>query len=245
MSDSRPIALWAVPRSISTAFERYFVERDDFEVLHEPFAQSYYLSEDRRSDRYPIEESKPENNYETVFAEVMKPREKRVFLKDMAYQAKELVERDGSEVLSRFVNTFIVRDPKYVITSLAKMWPDFTLEEAGYDDVYDFFRIATEGGQEAVVVDAMSFTEDPNGVMASYCEKVGVGFEEGSLSWKAKKVREWESWDGWHEAAEESTGIEPATRKNPDLSGELFDIYEKCLPAYYKLAASAIPARTL
>lgn len=241
----KPIALWAVPRSISTAFERYFVERGDFEVLHEPFGESYYFSDDRRSDRYPEEESKPENNYEAVFSEVMKPRERRVFLKDMAYHAKGIVEGEGSEVLSEFVNTFIVRDPKYVITSLAKMWPDFTLEETGYEDMYDFFRIATEGGQEAVVVDAMSFTEDPAGVMESYCEKVGVPFKEGSLSWEAKKVRKWESWDGWHDEAEESTGIKPAVRKDPDLSGELFDVYEKCLPAYYKLAASAIPARTL
>jgi hypothetical protein len=31
-----------VPRSISTAFERVFVERDDFEVLHEPFSDAYY-----------------------------------------------------------------------------------------------------------------------------------------------------------------------------------------------------------
>jgi hypothetical protein len=155
------------------------------------------------------------------------------------------VENGGSGSLSRFVNTFIVRDPKYVITSLSKMWPDFTLEEAGYDDMYDFFRIATEDGQEAVVVDAMSFTEDPAGVMGSYCEKVGVPFEKGSLSWEAKKVREWESWDGWHDEAEESTGIKSATRKDPDLSGELFEVYEKCLPAYYKLAASAIPARIL
>lgn len=41
MRQDKPIALWAVPRSISTAFERVFVERDDFEVLHEPFGDSY------------------------------------------------------------------------------------------------------------------------------------------------------------------------------------------------------------
>jgi hypothetical protein len=40
-SDNKPVALWSVPRSISTAFERVFVERDDFEVLHEPFSASY------------------------------------------------------------------------------------------------------------------------------------------------------------------------------------------------------------
>jgi hypothetical protein len=37
---NKPVALWSVPRSISTAFERVFVERDDFEVLHEPFSDA-------------------------------------------------------------------------------------------------------------------------------------------------------------------------------------------------------------
>jgi hypothetical protein len=50
-SHNKPVALWAVPRSISTAFERVFVERDDFEVLHEPFSASYYYGEDRLSNR--------------------------------------------------------------------------------------------------------------------------------------------------------------------------------------------------
>lgn len=125
---------------------------------------------------------------------------------------------------------------------MAKMWPDFTLEEAGYDDVYRLFRLSNATGQEAIVVDAMSFTENPEGVMERYCEKVGVEFEAGSLSWEARKVSRWESWDGWHDAAEKSTGIKPATRKDPELSVELLEIYEECLPAYYKLAASAIPA---
>jgi Sulfotransferase domain len=52
VSDNKPLAPWAVPRSISTAFERVFVEREDFEVLHEPFSASYYHSEDRLSNRY-------------------------------------------------------------------------------------------------------------------------------------------------------------------------------------------------
>ena len=68
-SDNKPVALWAVPRSISTAFERVFVERDDFEVLHEPFSAAYYYGEDRPSDRYADVEPRAENNYERVLAE--------------------------------------------------------------------------------------------------------------------------------------------------------------------------------
>ena len=177
MSQDKPVALWSVPRSISTAFERVFVERDDFEVFHEPFGESYYYSEERLSDRYSDEEPRPEDNYENVLTRLLGPREKRVFVKDMAYQAKPLI---GQEFVSRFRNTFIVRDPKYVIASLSRMWPDFTLEETGFEQLYRLFRYATEA-EDVVVVDAMTFSENPVGVLAAYCEHLEIPFRTDSL----------------------------------------------------------------
>ena len=240
MNDDRPIALWAVPRSISTAFERVFVERDDFEVLHEPFSDAYYYGPDRLSDRFADAEPKPECSFEKVLQNVLEPREKRVFVKDMAYQAKGVL---NPEFASRFVNTFIVRDPKYVLVSLYKMWPDFTFEETGYEDLYRLFRYATEGGGEDVaVVDAMTFSENPASVLAAYCEHLEIPFRSGSLSWESRDVEHWDSWEGWHDAAEQSTGIKPATRRDPELPEELEEVYERCLPYYYELAAHAIRA---
>jgi hypothetical protein len=237
VSQDKPVALWSVPRSISTAFERVFVERDDFEVYHEPFGESYYYSEERLSDRYSDEEPKPEDNYENVLARLLEPHENRVFVKDMAYQAKPLI---GPEFVSRFSNTFIVRDPKYVIASLSRMWPDFTLEETGFEQLYRLFRYAAEA-EDVVVVDAMTFSENPVGVLAAYCEHLEIPFRTDSLSWQPGEVREWESWEGWHDAAQQSTGIKPAERKDPELPPELQEAYEHCLPYYYQLAARAIP----
>src|SRR5918998_6014126 len=239
---AKPIALWAVPRSLSTAFERVFVERDDLEVLHEPFSASYYYGEDRLSDRYSDVEPEAEHNYERVLAEVLRPREKRVFLKDMAYHAKAVM---GPEFISNFVNTFILRDPKYVLSSLHKMWPDFTLEETGYEELYWAFRYATEAGEDPVVVDAMTFSENPTGILATYCDRVGLPFRPEALSWEPGEVEEWTSWEGWHEAAERSTGIKRAERRDPVLPRQLQEAYEHCLPYYYTLAAHAIPARQL
>ena len=239
MNDARPIALWAVPRSISTAFERVFVERDDFEVLHEPFSDAYYYGTDRQSDRYADKEPKPEYSFENVLRNVFEPRDNRVFVKDLAYQAKNLL---SPEFASRFVNTFIVRDPKYVLVSLYKMWPDFTFEETGYEDLHRLFRYATENGEDVAVVDAMTFSENPAGVIAAYCEHLEIPFRSGSLTWESGEVEDWERWKGWHDAAEESTGIEPATRRDPELPPELEEVYERCLPYYYELAAHAIPA---
>ncbi len=239
MANSKPIALWAVPRSLSTAFERVFVERDDFEVLHEPFSASYYYSQDRLSDRYSEVEPDAVCNYDSVLQDVLKPREKRVFLKDMAYHARGLL---SPQFTSNFVNTFIIRDPKYVIASLYKMWPDFTIEETGFELIYDLFRYATEvNGEDVVVVDAMSFSENPAGILAAYCEHLGVPFDPDSLSWESREVEEWERWDGWHEKAQQSTGIQRAERNDPALSRDLQQVYDYCLPYYYQLAARVIP----
>jgi sulfate adenylyltransferase len=239
VTQNKPVALWAVPRSISTAFERVFVERDDFEVLHEPFSASYYYGEDRPSDRFADAAPKPEYSYERVVEDVFRPRGQRVFLKDMAYHAKRLLSPGFA---SQFVNTFIVRDPKYVLVSLYKMWPDFTLEETGYEDLYRLFRYATDAGEDVAVVDAMTFSENPAGVLAAYCEHLEVPFTAGSLTWESGEVSEWDNWEGWHEDAESSTGIEPAERLDPELPGELEAAYEHCLPYYYELAAHAIPS---
>jgi hypothetical protein len=239
MTQNRPIALWAIPRSISTAFERVFVERDDFEVFHEPFGDSYYYSEERLSERYSDVEPKAEYNYENVLARILEPSDKRVFVKDMAYHAKPLI---GPEFVANFSNTFIIRDPKYVITSLHRMWPDFTLEETGFEELYHLFRYATEvDPDDVVVVDAMTFSENPAGVLTTYCEHLNVPFRPDSLSWESADVPEWERWDEWHEKAQQSTRIERAQRKDPPLPEELQEAYDYCLPYYYQLAAHAIP----
>ena len=95
-------------------------------------------------------------------------------------------------------------------------------------------------GEDVAVVDAMTFSENPAGVLAAYCEHLEVPFRSGSLTWESRDVRRWENWEGWHEDAESSTGIEPAERLDPELPEELEAAYEHCLPYYYELAAHAI-----
>lgn len=66
MPHTKPVALWAVPRSVSTALERVFVERGDFKVFHEPFSVSYYYSPERRSERFASTETKQEYGYAEI-----------------------------------------------------------------------------------------------------------------------------------------------------------------------------------
>lgn len=232
MAAGKPIALWAVPRSVSTAFERVFVERDDFEVFHEPFSASYYYGEERRSDRYADEEPKEEYHHEKVLQEILGSDEKPVFFKDMAYHAAGYMNRAFVE---NFRNTFLIREPSQALSSFYKMWPDFTFEEAGYEQLHRLYSYAAEAGQEAVVVDAQDLSGNPGGTIAAYCEKLDIPFKSDALSWKQREVPEWEMWDGWHTDAQESTGIGEIPEETVPLPAELRDTYERCLPYYEDL----------
>ena len=181
MTNGKPVALWAVPRSVSTAFERAFLERGDFKVFHEPFSASYYYSTERRSDRYANKEPKEEYDRENVLARILEPREKRVFFKDMAYHTANFMNRDFA---SKFTNTFIIRDPTPVISSLNRFWADFTLEETGYEQLYRLFGLAVENGEEPAIVDASDLLGNPEATVAAYCAKLDIPFMSEALSWE-------------------------------------------------------------
>ena len=236
----KPIALWAVPRSISTAFERVFVERGDFKVFHEPFSVSYYYSTERHSERFAHEEPKKEYEYAEILTRLLAPRERQVFFKDMAYHTVGLM---SPSFVGNFTNTFLIREPKAVLSSLYKFWPNFTFEEAGYEQLHRMFRYTLEAGQKAVVVDASDLSEDPQGTVCAYCEKLGIPFKPEALSWEPREVPEWEMWDEWHEDAQKSTGIRKQPLKNDvTLSKSLQEVYNRCLPYYEELYANRVRA---
>lgn len=238
MTQDKPIALWAVPRSLSSVFERSFIERGDFQVFHEPFSMSYYYGEDRQSDRYTTK-GDPASNYANALRIVLQPYGRRVFFKDMAYYVKHLL---SAEFLAQFVNTFIIRDPMYALMSLYKIMPDFTLEETGYLHLYRAFKFAQEIGQDPVVIDGNVFSQDSQGVMAQYCERLGIPFRIDALTWEPGVPEEWLnwSWEGWTKEAEQSTVVRRQEPCGIVLPAEVQPAYAHCLPYYQELAAYAI-----
>jgi len=232
------VALWAVPRSVSTALERVFVERGDFKVFHEPFSVSYYYSPERRSERFAATETKQEYGYEEILDLMLGVEEKPVYFKDMAYHVAAVMD---DEFVSRFTNTFIIREPAPVISSLSSFWPDFTLEETGYEQQHRLFELGVENGEDPAVVDAADLTADPAATIRAYCEKLGVPFMPESLSWEPGDVPEWEMWTEWHEEVQDSTGIkrEPL-EDDTEVPAGLEGVYESCLPYYEELHAKRV-----
>jgi hypothetical protein len=203
------IALWATPRTVSTAFERMVIARGDHLVLDEPWSRSYYFGPERRSGRYPLvfPESTPAAVEEGVLAAA--ESHDRVFVKDMAYHAAPVI---SDEALDAMVHTFLVRDPAAALRSLRREWPDYTDDEAGYDAQLALFRrIANRTGRRPHVIDSDELRSDPATVVGDWCAAVGLDHRPGSLRWTSGMRPEWQLWRDWYADAAASSGFAPPT----------------------------------
>ena len=175
----RITVLWSVPRSVSTSFERMMSARGDHAVFDEPFSRSYYYGPDRRSARFT--ETLPHSSAEQVLEEIEAAAQERpVFVKDMAYQAATLL---GPDLLTRFHNCFLVRDPAATLRSLAKRWPDFSDEESGWGPLAQAAQIVEALGQPLVVLDAELLCRDPAAVVSDWCARMDLPYLAEALTW--------------------------------------------------------------
>lgn len=186
---------------------------------------------------------------------LLTPRDRPVFVKDMAYHATAFM---NTEFVERFVNTFLIPHPRASLASLHARHSSFTLEEAGYEQLARLYDLASaRTGTALPVVDADDLLDDPDGVMRAYCAAVGVDFEPDALSWRPREVPECARWKGWHDTAQRSHGLGrrgPQARSDqpdrgtdtesdgPTLSPRLESMVANCLPLYERLHLERPPA---
>lgn len=155
-SSPSPLMLWCHPRSLSTAFERAFLQRpDDFVCLHEPFGDPFYFGEEALSTRFKAQCSPSTTSYssyiQVLHQQILRccahpsnsassPR--RVFAKDMAQYivlpaGHPPIEEDNPTIipkhlLSKLKHTFLLRDPHKSIPSYWRMCIGDASRETGF-----------------------------------------------------------------------------------------------------------------
>ncbi|NET01943.1 MAG: sulfotransferase family protein [Sphaerospermopsis sp. SIO1G1] len=233
------LALWAIPRSTSTAFETMMRERGDFFVSHEPFALSFYYSEDRcNTTRCPDIVPNAKYNFSSTWEKLQQKNEKqRVFIKDMGYQVIPIANED---FLSCFENTFLIRHPAKTLPSLFEIWPDFTLEETGYVELNRLFEIVNKmSGKISILIDSDDLVQKPEATIKAYCNAVGIPFIQEALKWKSKIKPEISQLEGgWHNYLQSTSGFQARKEKQYvkiEDNQKLKDAYDFCLPYYQKL----------
>lgn len=246
---SKIIALWAHPRSMSTATERIMRERGDLICLHEPFMHAHYSGIQDAFPGYTPLEGHPIDYVGVAKMLLDHGQQRRVFFKDMAYYVLPDILQD-LKTLRAIRHTFLIRSPVASILSYYKLDPDFTLKDVGVEAQWQLYEAACAQGQTPVVLDAESVRADPKAMMQSYWQKVGLDYTEAAFEWQAPPT-DWKHVSAWHEDAMTTSGIRTADaeeilRKEMEFDAlaervpHLRDYLNHHAPFYQKLSAVAL-----
>ncbi len=247
------IALWAHPRSMSTAIERIMRERGDLICLHEPFLYDYYVARGVRSLPHFEPEAGNPTHYEAIRAWILRAAAKGpVFFKDMSYYVMPRIVED-LDFSRRLTNCFLIRDPLASIASYYGLDPDVTCEEIGIAAQWAHYQVLERLlGRAPVVLESEVVQADTKAAMAAVWHNVGLSYREAAFSWSAEKIpKDWQQVGGWHGDVTASAGIQAPKAdareraearfraleaEAPKLSGYL----EVHSPAYEALKARAL-----
>jgi hypothetical protein len=197
----RVIALWAAPRSRSTAFFRSMVAHGELAALHEPFCNLADFGETDVNGR-AIHSGRE-------LLDTMKElaRRQAVFFKDTTDHQYPEVLADRT-FLAEARHTFLIRRPEEIAASYYALQPDMTVSDIGLEGMHDLYQAVLDaGGRTPVVIDSDDLVERPAATMEAYCEAVGIPFRPEALAWGASKREEWQRTDRWHVAVSSSTGF--------------------------------------
>lgn len=218
-----------------------FAQRSDTKVFDEPLYGHYLRVTD--SDHPGKDEiiKSMESDGEKVITDILvSEHEKEVlFFKQMTHHLIELNE----DFLKNVINVFLIRDPKELIISFAKVIPDVTMERIGVKKQFDLFQKLFTDGQESVVIDSGEILKDPKKVLTGLCEKLCIPFEKSMLNWNAGPIEEDGVWaEYWYENVHKSTGFSKPFRKKEELPEKFIPLYNECKKYYNYLKGFSIKA---
>ena len=240
------VALWAVPRSTSTAFEWMMRQRGDMNCLHEPFGEAWYQGEDPLWPRFkPGDTTTPGLTLESVWADIQeRATHKPVFLKDFPHYINHMWT---PEFLSHFTHAFLIRDPAKTISSIYDKWPDFDETEVGFPEQRALFDLLWAlNGAPPPVIDSDDLLEAPEPMVEAFCNAVGIPFLPEALTWEPggdPSAHSW--WDGgsFHHNLASSTGLKPQPRKYVEVTDappRVQRVHRRMKPHYDHLFAHRI-----
>lgn len=210
------LALWAHPRSMSTAFERVMRERGDLTVFHEPFMADYLHHRAPRTFAMLEDGAAHWVDYPQMRDRmVAAANDQPVFFKDMSYYVMSLLA-DDPVFCRRCLNLFLVRDPRPAIASWWRKDTEVTCSEIGYEDQWRHVQLLQDLGAPLRVVRSETVAADPRGVIGRIWDWAGLPDAPQAFAWQAGETpADWRHVQGWHPEVIGSTGLRRDDR-DPD-----------------------------
>lgn len=212
------IAMWSGPRNISTALMRAFENRDDAVVVDEPLYGYYLKATGLEHPAGDAVMASQDCDWRAVARQLCHELPAGAdaaatgvfYQKHMTQHMLPEIELDWTDGLQ---NCFLIREPRRIIASYAKVRPDFALEEIGFPQQLALFRREAERtGEAPPVIDSLETLRAPEQSLRALCERVGIPFSEKMLSWPPGPRDSDGVWaPHWYASVEKSTGFETPT----------------------------------
>ncbi|MEQ8764074.1 MAG: HAD family hydrolase [Planctomycetota bacterium] len=238
------LAMWSGPRNISTAMMRAFENRSDAFVCDEPL-YAHYLSVTRleHPGREEILE-KCETDWRLVADWLTGPIPggKSVFYqKHMAHHLLPSIEREWLEGLTHAI---LIRDPREMLTSLIKVYPDAGLDDTGLPQQVELVSwLQEKTGQVPPILDSKDVLDNPRVLLEKLCDRVDIPFEESMLEWPEGPRPTDGVWaKHWYAAVEKTTGFQPYRPKPDPIPDDLESVLEASQLLYDQLYAQRLRA---
>ena len=226
------IAMWSGPRTLSTATMRAWEHRADTVVVDEPL-YAYYLHRTGldHPGRDEVLASQPTDWREVVAELTQGPVPAAIsYQKHMTHHVLLEVDLDA---LAGLRHAFLVRDPRRLLASYARVREQPTLADLGLEQQVALFR--RFGGP---VVDAADLLRDPERELRRLCEGLDVPFDPAMLAWPAGPRPSDGVWAPyWYASVEASTGFGPYRDEPTDLPAHLEELAARCQPSYDEMRA--------
>lgn len=233
------IAMWSGPRNISTAMLRSWGNRPDTFVCDEPL-YAHYLRETGRD--HPgrdevIAHHEPDWRKVVAWLTGPVPEGKPIFYqKHMAHHLLPGIDRGW---LDKLTHCFLIREPREMLTSLIRKYPNITLADTGLPQQVEILRfVQGKTGQTPPILDARDVLENPRGMLTSLCQRLGIGFTDAMLTWPPGRRETDGLWAKyWYDAVEKSTGFQPYKPKDDQVPPQYTAVLADCEQHYAELHA--------
>ena len=239
MDDVMRINLWSGPRNVSTAVMYAFRERTDTSVVDEPL-YAYYLC--RTGAEHPavqdVIKSQDTDGSTVVENVLLGPSDTPVrFFKHMAHHLEGL----DRAFLSQTNNLLLARDPREMLPSLINQVPNPTIEGTSLPTQVRLLDSILASGGDPIVIESKRLLLDPEGVLRTACDRLGLDWDSDMLDWDQGPKPEDGVWaPHWYDNVNRSTGFAPYRAKDEAIPGHLKPLLAECIPLFERLREHAI-----
>lgn len=237
-SELKRIAMWASPRCLSTVLLRSWASRPDTFVRDEPLYPHYLLVSNRQDPGRDDVLSQYETDWRKIVEEVTVgsiPNGKSIsYQKFMVYRLLPHMDTSWVHQLS---NCFLIRQPREMLLSYLKLWPNPTMETIGILQLKQLFEsVCQHNGAVPPVIDAQDLLENPRYILSLLCKALDIDFTEAMLQWPTGNPTE-DSWSKyeWYNTARNSTGFNSYTLKTDPIPEQFHDLLAQCNEVYSEL----------